>query len=374
MELESYVSDILGDIREEGVEALKRYSKKFDDYEGRLKLTSEDLVTEDEVPTEDKEAIREVIERVKDFHERYKVDDRTYRKNGSTYGLLYRAIDRVGLYVPGGRPLPSSLIMMGVPALLAGVKEIVVTTPPKNGEISPYVRFVADELGIEEIYRLGGVQAIGAMAYGVGMKKVDKIFGPGNKYVTEAKRQVFGEVGIDQLAGPSEICIVADGSADKDYVLEDLKSQLEHGAGSKAWLFTTSKSLAEGCSEEGIESQWFEDIDACMARANEVAPEHLEIMTEEPRELLDSVKNAGAVYLGDYTPVAAADYFIGVNHVLPTGSAAKFSSVLTVMDFMKAINLAYLDKEEFMDNRELGSRLAEIEDMKEHKESIEVRK
>ncbi len=373
--LESYVAEILEDIKKRGIEAIREYSRKFDGYDGEF-LVSEEEFEEAEglIPEEDKRIIAKTIERIREYHEKQLEKDKLYIKNASLYGIIYRPIRRVGIYVPGGKPLPSSLIMTGVPARIAGVKEIVVATPPKEGKISPYVLYVAKRLGIREIYKLGGIQAIGAMAYGIGMEKVDKIFGPGNRFVNEAKRQVFGVVGIDSLAGPSEIAIIADESANKDYVLADLLSQLEHGKDSKAWLLTTSKELAEYCSREGVEAVLCESLEKCAEKANEIAPEHLEILTEEPLKLVDLIENAGAIYLGEYTPVPAADYFLGVNHVLPTGGAAKFSGVLTVMDFMKRISLAYVSREEFLAERYLGIRLAEIEGMEEHKRSMEVRR
>ncbi len=373
--LESYVAEILEDIKKRGIEAIREYSRKFDGYDGEF-LVSEEEFEEAEglIPEEDKRIIAKTIERIREYHEKQLEKDKLYIKNASLYGIIYRPIRRVGIYVPGGKALPSSLIMTGVPAKIAGVKEIVVATPPKEGKISPYVLYVAKLLGIREVYKLGGIQAIGAMAYGIGMEKVDKIFGPGNRFVNEAKRPVFGVVGIDSLAGPSEIAIIADESANKDYVLADLLSQLEHGKDSKAWLLTTSKELAEYCSREGVEAVLCESLEKCAEKANEIAPEHLEILTEEPLKLVDLIENAGAIYLGEYTPVPAADYFLGVNHVLPTGGAAKFSGVLTVMDFMKRISLAYVSREEFLAERYLGIRLAEIEGMEEHKRSMEVRR
>ncbi|WP_461864393.1 histidinol dehydrogenase [Thermococcus sp.] len=373
--LESYVAEILEDIKKRGIEAVREYSRKFDGYDGAFLVEEEEFEeAEGLIPEEDKRIIAKTIERIREYHEKQLEKDKLYIKNASLYGIIYRPIRRVGIYVPGGKPLPSSLIMTGVPAKIAGVREIVVTIPPKEGKVNPYVLYVAKLLGIKEVYKLGGIQAIGAMAYGIGMEKVDKIFGPGNRFVNEAKRQVFGAVGIDSLAGPSEIAVIADESANKDYVLADLLSQLEHGKDSKAWLLTTSKELAEYCSREGVEVVLCENLEKCAKKANEIAPEHLEILTEEPLKLVDLIENAGAIYLGEYTPVPAADYFLGVNHVLPTGGAAKFSGVLTVMDFMKRISLAYVSREEFLAERYLGIRLAEIEGMEEHKRSMEVRR
>ncbi|ALM74465.1 histidinol dehydrogenase [Thermococcus barophilus] len=375
LELESYVAQILKDIRERGIEAVKEYSRKFDGYDGEFLVSEKEFEeAERQIPEKDKEIIKRTIERIRFYHKKQLESDKLYIKNASLYGIIYKPIRRIGIYVPGGKPLPSTLIMAGVPAKVAGVKEIAVTTPPKNGKVNPYILYVAKLLGIEEVYKLGGIQAIGAMAYGIGMKKVDKIFGPGNKFVNEAKRQVFGVVGIDSLAGPSEIAVIADETANKEYVLYDLLSQLEHGKDSKAWLLTTSKELAEYCRKNGIEVVVCESLEECAEKANEIAPEHLEIITKEPLKLVDLIENAGAIYLGEYTPVPAADYFLGVNHVLPTGGAAKFSGVLTVMDFMKRISLAYVSREEFLSERYLGIRLAEIEGMEMHRKSMEVRR
>ncbi|WP_297458187.1 histidinol dehydrogenase [Thermococcus sp.] len=374
-ELESYVAEILRDIRERGIEAVREYSRRFDGFDGPFRVSEEEFQEAEEViPEKDREIIERTIKRLWDYHERQKPKDELFIKNGSLYGLIYRPIRRIGIYVPGGKPLPSTLMMVAVPARIAGVKEIAVTIPPKDGKVNPYVLYVAKKLGISEVYKLGGVQAIGAMAYGIGMEKVDKIFGPGNRFVNEAKRQVFGVVGIDSLAGPSEIAVIADESADKEYVLADLLSQLEHGKDSRAWLLTTSRELAEYCSREGVEVITCETLEECARKVNEIAPEHLEIITENPMGIVDLIENAGAIYLGPYTPVPSADYFLGVNHVLPTGGTARFSGVLTVRDFVKPITLAMVGREEFLAERELGLRLAEIEGMELHRRSMEVRR
>ncbi|WP_297074264.1 histidinol dehydrogenase [Thermococcus sp.] len=374
-ELESYVAEILRDIRERGIEAVREYSRRFDGFDGPFRVSEEEFREAEEViPEKDREIIERTIKRLWDYHKRQKPKDELFIKNGSLYGLIYRPIGRIGIYVPGGKPLPSTLMMVAVPAKIAGVKEIAVTIPPKDEKVNPYVLYVAKKLGISEVYKLGGVQAIGAMAYGIGMEKVDKIFGPGNRFVNEAKRQVFGVVGIDSLAGPSEIAVIANESADKEYVLADLLSQLEHGKDSRAWLLTTSRELAEYCSRDGIEVILCETLEECAKKVNEIAPEHLEIITENPMRIVDLIENAGAIYLGPYTPVPSADYFLGVNHVLPTGGTARFSGVLTVMDFLKPITLAMVSREEFLAERELGLRLAEIEGMELHRRSMEVRK
>jgi len=224
------------------------------------------------------------------------------------------------------------------------------------------------------LYKLGGVQAIGAMTYGAGMEAVDKIFGPGNAFVNEAKRQVYGRVGIDSLAGPSEICVIADDTAAPEYVKEDLLSQREHGADSRAWLLTTSSTLHDYCADPTINTLLFDNLEDCVERANQIAPEHLEIITSEPMALAEKINTAGAVYLGQYTPVPSADYFLGSNHVLPTGCAARFSSVLTVGDFQRKMTLASLSRDEFMADRELGIRMATIEGLVHHRKAMEVRR
>lgn len=373
MELKDYVDKILSDIRSGEKSAVKKYSKEFDDYCGPLKAKKEEIDRGEEIPEEDKQIIKGVVNRVKNYHERQSPNDSLFSQEGSIYGTFYRPINKVGIYVPGGQPLVSSLIMTAVPARIAEVDRIVMATPPTGDYINPHLSFTARLLEIDEIYKLGGAQAIGALAYGAGPPSVDKIFGPGNKYVNEAKRQVYGDVGIDGLAGPSEVCIVADSTAKKEIVLSDLQSQLEHGEGARAWLFTTSSELGDYCNREGIEVEVLEDLKKCIYRTNEVAPEHLEIMTENPTLLLDNVENAGAVYLGEFTPAAAGDYFLGVNHVLPTGGAAKFDSVLTVKDFLKPISLAYTSSEEYKQHSYLGKRLSEIEGMTGHRKSLEVR-
>lgn len=373
MDLTRYVGGILEDVREDGEGAVRKYSLKFDGYGGELSPGEEEWDKARSIPPEDKEAIAGVIDRVWENHRGQKPSDELRTGDGSIYGLTYRPVRRVGLYVPGGIPLPSSLIMTGVLARIAEVPEVVVVTPPTDGRIDPHTLFVADYLDIHEVYKVGGAQAIGALAYGAGFEAVDKIFGPGNSYVNEAKRQVFGKVGIDGLAGPSDVCVIADGTADERMVELDLESQLEHGEGSKAWLLTTSPELYNCCRDLDAKTTLCEDLEECLGYSNEIAPEHLQIMTEDPLELLDGVENAGAVYLGEYSPTPAADYFLGVNHVLPTGRSARFGSVLTVRDFLKPVSVAYPGENEFKDDVDLGIRLAEIEGLTKHKRSMEVR-
>jgi histidinol dehydrogenase len=264
-------------------------------------------------------------------------------------------------------------MMTAVPARIAGAEEIALCTPPVQGRIPTPILYLAKRFGIKEVYKIGGIQAIAAMAYGIGMKRVDKIFGPGNAYVNEAKRQVYGDVGIDSPAGPSEICVIADENANKEFVLNDLMSQREHGKDSKAWLLTPSTELAAFCDNGQIEISVLDSLEDCVRKANEIAPEHLQISVNNPLKYLDSVKNAGAIYFGEYTPVPSADYFLGTNHVLPTGGTARFSSVLTVEDFRKKIAFASLSEEELIANRDLGIRLAAIEGLEYHAKSLAAR-
>ncbi len=376
MDLERYVSDMIDDIRERGKEAVEEYSERFDDHTCEFRVKKEEFERAERIPSEDKEAIERAYERILEHHKMQEKDDELYEKEGSTYGLIYRPIERVGLYVPGGKPLPSSLLMTGIPARVAGVDDIVVTTPPDpDGKIDPHILYVARLLDIDEVYKLGGVQAVTSMAEGICMERVDKVYGPGNKYVNEAKKQSFGTVGIDSLAGPSELAIIADEEADPKMVRQDLLSQLEHGPDAECWLLTTSPSLSEKINEQdGLTIFERETVEECIKKANELAPEHLQVMVEGPERYLEQVKNAGAVYLGSYTPTPAADYFLGVNHVLPTGRSARYGSVLTVDDFMKKISVAKVSREEFERDVEVGERLASIEKMEEHRRSLEVRR
>ncbi len=374
MDLKKTVREILEDIESNGLSAVKKYSEKFDNYAGELSLNDDEWQTAQSVSDFDKEVVDRIAKRLREYHERQKGTDDIYKKGDSLFGLVTRAINRVGIYVPGGKPLPSTLLMTLIPAKLAGVSEIVVCTPPNEGTVHPLIIYIAQQFGITELYKVGGVQAIGAMTYGAGMEAVDKIFGPGNAFVNEAKRQVYGEVGIDSLAGPSEICVIADDTAVGEYVKEDLLSQREHGSDSKAWLLTTSQALYDDCADPTINTLLFDTLEECVQKANQIAPEHLEIITKEPMTLAQKINTAGAVYLGNYTPVPSADYFMGSNHVLPTGRAARFSSVLTVAAFQRKMTLASLSKEEFMADRELGIRMATIEGLEHHRKAMEVRK
>jgi histidinol dehydrogenase len=375
MEIENYVRNILENIKKCGMEAVIEYSKKFDGYNGDIRVSDEEFEEAVKtIPDHEKEIIRRAYKRIFDNHEIQLNRDRMRLFNGSIYGIRYIPIERIGMYIPGKKPLPSTVMMIGAPAKIAGVSDIVITTAPMdNGKVNPYTLYIAGMLGINEVYKLGGIQAIGAMAFGTGMKKVDKIFGPGNQYVNEAKRQVFGITGIDGLYGPSEIMVISDESSNNEYIQADLDSQLEHGLTSKAWLLTTGK-IPNNINNSRVDITVCKSMDEAISRANEIAPEHLEILASGPMEIFNQIKNAGAVYMGEYAPVPAGDYFLGVNHLLPTGGTARFSSVLTVDDFMKKTSFAEVSRSDFIGNRELGMVLADIENMTLHRKSMKVRK
>ncbi len=374
MEIEEYVKNILNDIKAGGIDKVSEYSKKFDGYGSPFKVPESEFNDAKKlIPDYQKDIIDRTYRRIYENHAIQYNNDRVRFFNGSIYGIRYTPIERIGMYIPGKKPLPSTVMMIGIPAKIAGVKDIVIVSAPEiNGRINPYTLYIASLLGVNEVYRIGGVQAIGSMAFGIGMKKVDKIFGPGNSYVNEAKRQVYGFTGIDGLYGPSEVMVISDGTGNDEYILADLNSQLEHGLTSKAWLLTTGKTISTGGNER-IELMLFNNMDELILKANEIAPEHMEIQASDPMGIFTRIKNAGAIYIGEYAPVPAGDYFLGVNHLLPTGGTSRFSSALTVDDFMKKTSFANVSREDFMADRELGMELAKIEGMPLHYKSMEAR-
>lgn len=368
-DVEKIVSGIIADVIENKDAALKKYCAKFDGAVlETLKVSEEEI--DKAFETVDKKLI-EVIERaaanIRAFHEKQVREGFEFvNADGAVVGQKVTPIESVGIYVPGGTaPLSSTVLMDVIPAKIAGVKRIVMTTPSKNGIIAPSVLAAAKIAGVTEIYKVGGAQAVAALAYGTeSIASVDKIVGPGNAFVAEAKKQVFGKVAIDTIAGPSEILIVSDGKSDPAFVAADLLSQAEHDKMASAVLITDDALLAERVSEE-IEKQ-IPMLERCdIARAsidnngkiivadnikeaidisNEIAPEHLELCVEDPREMMKLVKNAGSIFLGRYTPEALGDYMAGPNHTLPTGGAAKFSSPLSVDDFIKKTQYIYYDE------------------------------
>jgi histidinol dehydrogenase len=395
------VAQIVHDVRFEGDKAVLRYTKLID----KVECSIEDLlVTEAEFAAAEAQADPKVVEslqkaaaNVRRYHEEQKPNSwMTYREHGSLLGQSLIPLDRVGIYVPGGTAAyPSSVIMNAMPAVVAGVGEIIMMVPPKNGAINPYVLIAAKLAGVQKIYKIGGAQAIAAMAFGTEtIPRVDKITGPGNIFVTLAKKEVYGHVDIDMLAGPSEILIVADDSADPVYTAADMLSQAEHDPLASSIVITDSEKLARQVAMEA-ESQLqklprqeiarasierngliviAEDMAQALRFANTSAPEHLELLTKEPFKLLPEVKHAGAVFLGAYSPEPLGDYFAGPNHVLPTGGTARYYSVLNVETFMKRTSLISYSQEALAAVSDDIIRLAETEGLQAHANAIRLRR
>ncbi|MFB3161162.1 histidinol dehydrogenase [Neobacillus sp. 179-J 1A1 HS] len=393
------VKNIISDIRSSGDNALRDYTEKFD----RVKLDSF-LVTEREineayrkVDSEFISIVREAAENIKSFHEKQlRPSWMTTEENGSILGQKITPLDSVGVYVPGGTAAyPSSVLMNVIPAKVAGVKRIVMVSPPDSEGILPAAVLVAaKEAGVEEIYKVGGAQAIGALAYGTeSIKPVDKITGPGNIFVALAKREVFGDVDIDMIAGPSEIAIIADDTARPDEIAADLLSQAEHDPRACSVLVTPSMKLAEEVAGEvekqlailprkDIASRSIEDfgviyvtssIEEAVETVNQLAPEHLEILTENGIELLGKIRHAGAIFIGRYSSEPVGDYFAGPNHVLPTNGTARFSSPLNVDDFQKKSSVIIYSEKALKDNGEKIAKFARMEGLEAHARAVELR-
>ncbi len=394
------VADIIANVRANGDEAIKAYEERFD----KCVLTSLE-VTKEEIDeawaSVDPEFIA-VMERAKEnivyYHKHQKREGFTlHKEDGIVIGQKIIPVQRAGLYVPGGTAAyPSSVLMNCIPAVIAGVDEIVMTTPPNaEGKVNPIILCAAKIAGVHRIFKVGGAQAIAALAYGTeSIPKVDKIVGPGNAFVAEAKKQVFGIVNIDMIAGPSEILIVADSTCDPIKVAADMLSQAEHDKMASAVLVTDSRELADKVSVE-LERQLdllprveiartsvdnngkiiiCRDIDECIDIANDIAPEHLEICVDEPMVYLDRIRNAGSIFLGKNTPEALGDYFAGTNHTLPTGGTARFSSPLSVDDFIKKSSFTYYTDAALQKVAEDIEYFAEREGLSAHARSVTVRK
>jgi histidinol dehydrogenase len=399
--IEDKVREIILKVKKEGDNALLEYTKKYD---GARLNPLEILVgkeewakTSQEVNEDLLEVIKEAIKKIKNYHLYQKENSWfTTEERGIILGQVVNPIKRVGLYVPGGTAAyPSSLIMAAVPAIIAGVKEIVVVTPPSSdGKINPYLLSTAKELNISEIYKIGGAQAIAALTYGTEtVKKVDKIVGPGNIYVTLAKKNVYGEVDIDMLAGPSEILIWADDKANPLYLACDLLSQAEHDVEASAILITVSSLMADKVRKE-IEQALknlnrkkiiqeslkkkgklivAEDEGIILDFINDFAPEHLELQVENPWQILGEIKNAGAIFIGAYSPEPLGDYWAGPNHILPTSGGARCFSPLSVKDFTKRSSIIFYDKERLGQASEKIASFARLEGLEAHARSIEIR-
>lgn len=398
---ESAVADILARVKEQGDEALFTYTREFD----KVDVTKETIrVTEEEIKEAYTkvdpaliEVIRKALVNIRSFHEKQRQNSWfTSETNGTMLGQKITPLNRVGVYVPGGKAVyPSSVLMNIVPAKVAGVSQIVMTTPPgKDGKVNPSTLVAANEAGADEIYKVGGAQAIGALAYGTeSIPKVDKIVGPGNIFVALAKKAVYGYVSIDSIAGPSEILVLADETANPRYVAADLLSQAEHDELASAILITTSKELAEKVDEEvkgfvevlsrkeiiskSLENFGYiliaENMDEAIDAANEIASEHMEIVTANPFEVMMKVKNAGAIFIGEYSSEPLGDYFAGPNHVLPTNGTAKFFSPLSVDDFVKKSSIVYYSRQALKDIHKDIIQFATSEQLTAHANSIAVR-
>lgn len=403
-EIVALVSQILGEVRARGDEALQEYARRFDDPGfsiERLRVELPSLeVARKAIPAEIAEGLELARERVRIFHERQRMPDIEYdERDGSRYALLTRPLGSVGAYVPGGTAsLPSSVIMTVVPAKVAGVERVVVATPPirgGGGGVNPAILFACALCGVDELYAVGGAHAIAALAYGTRtIRRVDKIVGPGNVWVTEAKRQVFGSVGIDGLAGPSEVLVVADDTADPAYVAGEMLAQAEHDLRSRVGVVSKDSGILEHVRtllEEEMGSCQRGEIVASVLQGStwlihaasdsdvlnvvdRFAPEHLSVQTRDPMSIAANVRHAGAVFMGRWTPVAAGDYIAGTNHVLPTAGAARFSSGLRLADFMRTTSVVEYSRERMQADADVLEKLASFEGLPAHARTARMRK
>ncbi|MGM8365406.1 histidinol dehydrogenase [Virgibacillus sp. W0181] len=398
--IDDTVLEIINHVRKTGDKALFHYAKTLDhvDLDQLLVTKEEFLEAENQVDKSFIAALTEAKENITFFHEAQKENSWfVHKDNGIMLGQQITPMDKVGIYVPGGKAAyPSTVLMNSIPAKIAGVPSIAMTTPPQaNGKINPHVLVAASLAGIDRVYKIGGAQAIAALAYGTeSVAKVDKIVGPGNAYVARAKKWVFGDVAIDMIAGPSEICVVADESANAHYIAADLLSQAEHDEQATAICITTSPALAEKVKDE-VEKQMnmlerkeiiqasinqngriiiADSLEEAFQLVNELAPEHLQLMIQQATDYLSYVRHAGAIFLGHYSPEPLGDYLAGPNHTLPTSGTAKFASPLGVYDFTKKSSIINYSKEALLDASESIVTLAEMEGLTAHANSIKVRK
>jgi histidinol dehydrogenase len=408
------VEKILKEVNEEGDAALIRFIKKYDGYDadtGSIRVSSKEIKTATEsVKAKLPDLVKALdISRknIEDFHRsQLEYSESSWIKEdgkGRKIGQKVTPVERVGLYIPGGRyAYPSTLLMTAIPAIIAGVSEIAICSPPDSkGNINPVMLYLCSILGITEVCRMGGAQAVAALAVGTDtVKKVDKIAGPGNIYVTLAKKMVFGTVGIDSLAGPSDITIIADNSAKAELIAVDMLSQAEHDPLSRSILMSLDKDLAEKVVEsikkmlesytgqedyagnaeimqESVKDQcsiyYSSDLETIIGAANIIAPEHLEIMTSDPDNVLDGIRNAGAIFMGDNTPVAVGDYIGGTNHVIPTEGNARFSSPLGVGDFLKRSSICSYSRDALEDEKKHIMEIAGFERLFVHRDSVKKR-
>ncbi|MEE2746739.1 MAG: histidinol dehydrogenase [Pseudomonadota bacterium] len=399
-DVDATVKPIMERVRLEGDVALVEFTRILDDYdirEEQLRVSQDEVVRSfDQSKAAEIEAIKIATNRITDFHQRQIPKDFEYTDGeGLLLGWRWTPISDVGLYVPGGlAAYPSTVLMNALPAKIAGVNRIVMTSPTPGGRTNPILLAAADIVGVDEIYRIGGAQAIAALGYGTNhIPAVDKIVGPGNVYVAAAKKLVYGVVGVDMVAGPSEVLVVADSSAKADWIAADLLAQSEHDLAAQAILFTDDQLFADKVchsiethlgkiSRSSIAAQsWkkfgavfiFNNINESNTYIDKIAPEHLQLATAQPRKLLAKVKNAGAIFLGRYVPEAVGDYVAGPNHVLPTDRSARYSSGLGVLDFMKRTSIIGGDKAALKAVGPTAVKLAELEGLDAHALSISIR-
>ncbi len=397
--VEKTVRTILQAVQRGGDKAVLRYTKQFDKVSLKpdaLRVTPEEIKNAYfHIRKDEGDALRLAAQRITAFHERQRTKTWMYQDNDATLGQVVTPVDAVGVYVPGGKAVyPSSVLMCAIPAKVAGVERIVMVTPPQKGSINPYLLVAADIAGITEIYRVGGVQAVAALAYGTKtVAKVDKIVGPGNIYVATAKRLLYGTVGIDMIAGPSELLVIADDEAKPAYIAADLLCEAEHDEDAQVFLVTTSERLAKDVSKliesqlKGLQREKIASkaiarhsvafvvttMEEAIDVANEIAPEHLTLSVDNPFDYLEKVRHAGALFLGRYTPPSVADYVAGPNHVLPTGGTARFFSPLSVNDYVKVSNIIHYTKQELAKVKDPLFRLAQIEGFDAHGKSAQSR-
>ena len=399
-DVSAVVREVIADVRARGVDALKTYTQKFDGFaltDTNLRVTAAEIdAAEASCDKDDLAALDFAATRIRTYHEKQLPEDIRYTDDlGVTLGWRWTSVDAAGLYAPGGRAAyPSSVLMNAIPAKVAGVARLAMVTPAPNGEMNPLVLAAAKRAGVNEIYRIGGAQAVAALAYGAGpIKPVDAIVGPGNSYVAEAKRQVFGQVGIDSVAGPSEILVVSDGKSNPNWIAADLLSQAEHDPSSQSVLITddaafagkvevaVNAQLAENPRREIAEAAWnnnsaiiiVSSLDEAPALVDAIAPEHLELCVDDPEALLNKVRHAGAIFLGRHAPEAIGDYVAGPDHVLPTARAARYASGLSVLDFMKRTSIIGCDEAAVAKLGPSAARLADAEGLPAHAKSVRVR-
>src|SRR5213592_1057884 len=397
--VETTVRTILSAVARGGDQALVRYTKKYDKVSlkpPQFRVSPEQVKEAYyQIRKEEGDALRYAAQRIMAFHERQRSKTWMYQDNGATLGQVVVPLDAVGLYVPGGKAVyPSSVLMCAIPAKVAGVKRVVMCTPASKVGISPYLLVAADIAGVDEVYRIGGAQAIAAMAYGTKtIARVDKIAGQGNIFVATAKRLVYGTVGIDMIAGPSELLVIADGGANPAHVTADLLCEAEHDENAAVWLVTTSAPLAKEVvrmikeqlrtlARRKIAARAIDrnslafvvpTLEDAITLANEIAPEHLSLSVDNPFEYIEKVRHAGALFIGRYTAPAVADYVAGPNHILPTGGAARFHSALSLDAYIRKSNIVSYTKDDLYKVKDHVIRLAHMEGLGAHAQSVEAR-